>query len=161
MPGLQMCILSNEDSAENPKEQAITIWNVMSHLSAFDIIEVYLIYNRSDSRKKRNALTSACRGCGYDSPFKAVHLLLKDSHKGECVRTLIGTHFENLWILDATMFPEILDSANAMGRCNPSWKGLEIERQCIGDRGTHSSRHGLHRLLGRFLETSSTRLWHL
>ena len=94
--------------------------NVMSHLSAFDIIEVYLIYNRSDSRKKRNALTSACRGCGYDSPFKAVHLLLKDTHKGEFVRTLIGTHFENLWILDATMFPEILDSANAMGRCNPS-----------------------------------------
>ena len=30
---------------------------------------------------------------------------------------LIGTYFENLWILDATMISKILDSANAMARC--------------------------------------------
>jgi hypothetical protein len=45
---------------------------------------------------------------------------------------LISTHFENLWILDATMVSEILDSSNAMGRCIGG--EIEIEKQCIGNR---------------------------
>ena len=61
-----------------------------------------------------------------------------------CVhQRLINSYFEDLWILDATMIPEIIDSANAMTSCIR--KNIETEQRCIEDKDAHRSGDNLHR----------------